>query len=126
MAVSTDNGSNATNIDSAVKLYKDDGNNTFRSEANDTVMRLHGNETSGNDATISQAGFIEMFAPSATDTRTHFLGRSVSNIGDGAVAHFHSLLGGSTLATTAVNHIKFFWLAGNIVTGEFTLYGRKI
>ena len=126
MSVSTDNGSNAINIDSAVKLYKDDGTNSFRSETNDAVMRLHGNETSGNDATISQAGVIEMFAPSATDTRTHFLGRSISNIGDSAFASFHSLLGGSTLAATAVNHIKFHWLAGNIVTGEFTLYGRKI
>tara|TARA_R110002049_G_scaffold214970_1_gene386416 strand:- start:183 stop:797 length:615 start_codon:yes stop_codon:yes gene_type:complete len=126
MSVSTDNGSNAINIDSAVKLYKDDGTNSFRSETNDAVMRLHGNETSGNDATISQAGHLEMFAPSATDTRTHFLGRSISNIGDSAFASFHSLLGGSTLAATAVNYIKFFWLAGNIVTGEFTLYGRKI
>ena len=126
MSVSTDNGSSAINIDSAVKLYKDDGNNSFRSETNDTVMRLHGNELIGNDAGLSIAGHLEMFAPSATDTRTHFLGRSVTNIGDAAFAHFGSLLHGSTLATTAVNYIKFFWLSGNIVTGEFTLYGRKI
>ena len=126
MSVSTDNGSNATNMDSTHRLYKDDDHRSDRSDTNNASMRLHGNETTGNDATLSQAGFIEIFAPSATDTRTHFLGRSISNIGDSAFASFHSLLGGSTLAATAVNYIKFFWLAGNIVTGEFTLYGRKI
>jgi len=126
LIVSADNGSNAVNTDNAIKLYKDDGNNTFRSETDVNPFRLHGNETAGNDAGISIAGSLEMFDPSATDTRTHFLGRSVSNIGDSAFAHFHSLIGGSTLATTAVNYIKFLWLAGNIASGEFTLYGRKI
>jgi len=126
LIVSADNGSNAVNTDNAIKLYKDDGNNTFRSETDVNPFRLHGNETVGNDSGISIAGFIEMFAPSETDTRTHFLGRSVSNIGDNAVAHFHSLIGGSTLSTSAVNYIKFFWLAGNIASGKFTLYGRKI
>ena len=126
LIISTDNGSSAINTDNAVKLYRDDGTNTFRSETNVTPFRLHANETVGNRTGESIAGFIEMFAPSATDTRTHFLGRSVANIGDSAVAHFHSLLGGSTLVTTAVNYIKFFWLAGNIASGKFTLYGRKI
>ena len=80
----------------------------------------------GNAAGETISGFIEIFDPSATDTRTHILGRSIANIGDAANAHYNSLLGASTLTTTAVNYIKFGWTAGNIASGEFTLYGRKI
>ena len=124
--LSTDNGSSVTNVDSINRLFKDDGTVSSRSQTNSADFRLHGNEHVGGSGGESISGFIEIFDPSATDTRTHILGRSIANIGDSANAHFHSLLGASTLATTAVNYFKFDWTAGNIASGEFTLYGRKI
>ena len=124
--ISTDNGSSDTNVDSANRLFKDDDHVSSRSQTNSANFRLHGNEYVGNAAGETISGFIEIFDPSATDTRTHILGRSIANIGDAANAHYNSLLGASTLTTTAVNYIKFGWTAGNIASGEFTLYGRKI
>jgi len=124
--ISTDNGSSDTNVDSANRLFKDDDHVSSRSQTNSANFRLHGNEYVGNAAGETISGFIEIFDPSATDTRTHIIGRSIANIGDAANAHYNSLLGASTLTTTAVNYIKFGWTAGNIASGEFTLYGRKI
>jgi len=124
--ISTDNGSSDTNVDSANRLFKDDDSVSSRAQTNSANFRLHGNEYVGNAAGETISGFIEIFDPSATDTRTHILGRSIANIGDAANAHYNSLLGASTLTTTAVNYIKFGWTAGNIASGEFTLYGRKI
>ena len=72
--------------------------------------------------------FIEIFDPSATDTVTHFLGRTAYNLGDAANQGAHStcLVGGGSVGYAAVNYLKLYPSSGNFVTGEFTLYGRKI
>ena len=126
LRASIDNGTNITNFDYMNRLYKQDENVSSRGDTDNAVFRLHGNETSGNAAGESLSGFIEIFDPSATDTRKHILGRTVFNLGDSGVVHFHSLLGGSTRVTNAVNYLRFNWASGNIASGEFTLYGRKI
>ena len=126
LRVSVDNGTNITNVDFVHRSFKPDGNVASLGESNEADFRLHGNETSGNAAGESLSGFIEIFDPSATDTRKHILGRTVFNLGDSGVVHFHSLLGGSTRVTNAVNYLRFNWASGNIASGEFTLYGRKI
>ena len=41
-------------------------------------------------------------------------------------AFFFSLFGSMTKDTDAINYLKFSWGSGNIASGEFTLYGRKI
>ena len=126
LALSVDNGTNITNVDFVHRSFKPDGNVASLGETDNANFRLHGNETSGNAAGESLSGFIEIFDPSATDTRKHILGRTVFNLGDSGVVHFHSLLGGSTRVTNAVNYLRFNWASGNIASGEFTLYGRKI
>jgi len=40
--------------------------------------------------------------------------------------HFFSIFGAMTTDTDAINYVKFSWGSGNIASGEFTLYGRKI
>tara|TARA_R100000544_G_C2218985_1_gene56302 strand:- start:345 stop:1244 length:900 start_codon:yes stop_codon:yes gene_type:complete len=126
LRVSVDNGSNITNTDYVNRLYKPDGHVSSRGVTNSAEFLLHGNETSGNGAGESLSGFIEIFDPSATDTRKHILGRTVFNLGDSGIVHSHSLLGASTRVTNAVNYLRFNWASGNIASGEFTLYGRKI
>jgi len=126
LRLSVDNGTNITNVDFVHRSFKPDGNVASLGETDNANFRLHGNETSGNAAGESLSGFIEIFDPSATDTRKHILGRTVFNLGDSGVVHFHSLLGGSTRVTNAVNYLRFNWASGNIASGEFTLYGRKI
>ncbi len=124
---SADNGSNFLGWDYANNGVKDDGNHTVRFSNDGGVnFRLHQSENIGNATGESISGFIEMFDPSATDTRTHFLGKSAYNLGASANAHASASLGGATQSTSAVNYIKFQFTTGNIESGEFTLYGRKI
>ena len=126
LRVSVDNGSNITNTDYVNRLYKPDGHVSSRGVTDSAEFQLHGNETSGNATGESLSGFIEIFDPSATDTRKHILGRTVFNLGDSGIVHSHSVLGASTRVTNAVNYLRFNWASGNIASGEFTLYGRKI
>ena len=125
---SIDNGSNFLPMDYHNRGFKDDANvgSKDNNDGSTTAFQMHRNENIGNATGESMSGFIEIFDPSATDTRTHFLGRSGYNLGDAANAYDHGVIGGSTLSTSAVNYIKFQFASGNITSGEFTLYGRKI
>ena len=84
------------------------------------------NEDIGNDAGLHISGEIDIFDPSGTDNRKLILGRSGSNVGDSAFAFFYSIFGAMSQDTDAINYLKFSWGSGNIASGEFTLYGRKI
>jgi len=124
---SDDNGSNFKTLDQNVSGFKDDGGSVHaRYSTAHAHLQLHNNESVGNDAGIHVSGFIEIFDPSATDNRKLVLGRSGMNLGDTAFAFVHNVIGGMTQNTAAVNYIKIAWNSGNIASGEFTLYGRKI
>jgi hypothetical protein len=124
---SDDNGSSNLTLDSVLRGYKDDGTLSTRSDnTGNDYFRLQTNETLGNDTGLSIGGFLELIAPYKNDTRTFMFGRSFANIGDSQFAFFHNLYGAGTLGYTAMNYIKFQFSSGNIATGEFTLYGRKI
>ena len=129
MGISVDNGSNLIGVDYGNRGFKDDGNVSSRNEnGGGDAFRMHQSEPVGNDTGESISGFIEIFDPSATDTVTHFLGRTAYNLGDAANQGAHStcLVGGGSVGYAAVNYLKLYPSSGNFVTGEFTLYGRKI
>ena len=114
-------------LDSVLRGYKDDGTLSTRSDnSGNDYFRLQTNETMGNDSGLSIGGFIELIAPYKNDTRTFMFGRSFTNIGDSQFAFFHNMFGAGTLGNTSMNYIKFSFSSGNITSGEFTLYGRKI
>ena len=124
---STDNGSNFKTLDQNVSGFKDDGGSVHaRYSTAHAHLQLHNNESVGNDAGLHVSGFIEIFDPSATDNRKLVLGRSGMNLGDTAFAFVHNVIGAMTQDTDAINYIKISWNSGNIASGEFTLYGRKI
>ena len=123
---SSDNGSNFKTMDEFTRLYKDDGSVFSRNSTSNGFIQLHGNESIGNDAGLNISGHIEIFDPSSTDNRKFVSGRSGANIGDATFAFFHNTIGAMTQDTDAINYIKLQWNSGNIATGEFTLYGRKI
>jgi len=123
---SSDNGSNFKTMDEFTRLYKDDGSVFSRYSTSNGFIQLHGNESIGNDAGLNISGHIEIFDPSSTDNRKFVSGRSGANIGDATFAFFHNTIGAMTQDTDAINYIKLQWNSGNIATGEFTLYGRKI
>ena len=126
LATSIDNGSNFVEIEGSVRGFKDDGNVSSRTQTSGSSFRLHQSENMGNATGESISGSLEIFDPSATDTRKHFLGSSIYNLGDSAVAHSFAIFGAGTQNTSAVNYIKFSFTTGDIASGEFTLYGRKI
>ena len=124
---SDDNGSSRLAIDACLRGYKDDGTLSTRNDnSGDDYLRLQTNETMGNDTGLSIGGFVELIAPFKNDTKTYIFGRSLTNIGDSQLAFFHNMFGAGTQGYTALNHIKFSFSSGNITSGEFTLYGRKI
>ena len=128
LEVSADNGSSPKNLDQNVLGRKDDGNSIHGRYYNGSQqnLQLHNNEDIGNDAGLQISGEIDIFDPSGTDNRKLILGRSGSNVGDSAFAFFYSIFGAMSQDTNAINHVKFVWGSGNIASGEFTLYGRKI
>ena len=129
LEVSADNGSSFKALDLNVLGRKDDGSQIHSKNSNDgseTSLQLQMNEDIGNDAGLHISGEIDIFDPSGTDNRKLILGRSGSNVGDSAFAFFFSLFGSMTKDTDAINYLKFSWGSGNIASGEFTLYGRKI
>jgi len=126
---SADNGSNFKALDLNVLGRKDDGSQIHSKNSNDgseANLQLQMNEDIGNDAGLHISGEIDIFDPSGTDNRKLILGRSGSNVGDSALAFFYSFFGAMTKDTDAINYVKFSWGSGNIASGEFTLYGRKI
>ena len=128
-AFSADNGSNFKALDLNILGRKDDGSQIHSENSNDgseTSLQLQMNENIGNDAGLHISGEIDIFHPSGTDNRKLILGRSGSNVGDSALAFFYSIFGAMTTDTDAINYVKFSWGSGNIASGEFTLYGRKI
>ena len=128
LEVSADNGSSFKNLDQNVLGRKDDGANIHSRYYNGSQadLQLQMNEDIGNDAGLHISGEIEIFNPSATDNRKLILGRSGSNVGDSVFAFFYSIFGAMSQDTDAINYLKFSWGSGNIASGEFTLYGRKI
>jgi hypothetical protein len=128
LEVSADNGSSFKNLDQNVLGRKDDGSQIHSRYYNGSQadLQLQMNEDIGNDAGLHISGQIEIFDPSATDNRKLILGRSGSNVGDSAFAFFYSFFGAMSQDTDAINYLKFSWGSGNIASGEFTLYGRKI
>ena len=124
---SSDNGSNFKSLDQNVSGFKDDGGTLHsRYSTSHAHLQVHNNESIGNDSGLHISGFIEIFDPSATDNRKLVLGRSGMNLGDSAFAFVHNIIGGMTQDTDAINYIKLGFNSGNIASGEFTLYGRKI
>ena len=124
---STDNGSNFKTLDQHIRGFKDDGDQVHsRYSTAHGHVQLHNNESIGNDAGLHISGHIEIFDPSATDNRKFISGRSGMNLGDSAFAFVHNTIGAMTQDTDAINYIKLQFNSGNIASGEFTLYGRKI
>ena len=129
LEVSSDNGSSFKTLDLNVLGRKDDGSQIHSKNSNDDSeanLQVQMNEDIGNDAGLHISGELDIFDPSGTDNRKLILGRSGSNVGDSALAFFYSIFGAMTKDTDAINYVKFSWGSGNIASGEFTLYGRKI
>jgi len=125
--ISEDNGSSFQSMDFSNQGFKEDGNvANLDSGANspDTEMDLMNDENMGNDTGETHNGDVTLFDPSATDNKMLVLGRFGYQVDN---SYYNGgFLGGCSNGTAAVNYVKFQMSSGNITTGEFTLYGRKI
>jgi len=125
--ISEDNGSSFQSMDFSNQGFKEDGNvANLDSGANspDTEMDLMNDENMGNATGETHNGDITLFDPSATDNKMLVLGRFGYQVDN---SYYNGgFLGGCSNGTAAVNYVKFAMSSGNISSGEFTLYGRKI
>ena len=125
--ISEDNGSSFQSMDFSNQGFKEDGNvANLDSGANspDTEMDLMNDEHLGNASGETHNGDITLFDPSATDNKMLVLGRFGNQLEN--TYYNGGFLGGCSNGTAAINYVKFAMSSGNITSGEFTLYGRKI
>ena len=123
---STDNGSSyvtsGSKYDSTIKGRNSGGSDTNGSNASQDFLKITA-DTLGADSTRGCSGFIELIDPLDTSTKCEVYGQLgyFNNSDNRVTAQF----AGNFRDETAVNNIAIQMASGNIVSGTFTIYGRK-
>lgn len=100
------------------------GASTETNQSTSAGFILVGTNSSGNNATHSRNGKVEVFNMPSTSqwkvTRHHFAGVDSDEEALGGTG------GGVMQYALATNGLRFYFSSGNIAAGSFTLYGRII
>ena len=124
---SVDDGDNyltATNYKYAMRCFKSDASTNHNADANDTVMKLAGDNVDANSANSSNL-IVMIWNPLSTSTQATISVTGQIHTPDDLSCGLYG--GGAYVSGTgATNAVKFNLSTGNYATGTFTLYGRAI